>query len=92
MSAKWLYMLFLRFLTWRGRCNQLSARGVMELTDAAIIDKPPLAGLSAQYFAKQMRDYGFGARKHSLMNMTTKPLSDQVIVDSATYYASLKSK
>jgi cytochrome c553 len=55
-------------------------------------DNPPLAGLDAQYFIKQMRDYRSGARKHSLMNMMAKPLSDQDIADLATYYASLKSK
>ncbi|GMR21654.1 MAG: hypothetical protein BMS9Abin36_2258 [Gammaproteobacteria bacterium] len=55
-------------------------------------NNPPLAGKDAQYFVKQMRDYRSGARKHSLMNMMAKPLSDQDIADLAAYYASLKSK
>ncbi|MEE8428059.1 MAG: cytochrome c, partial [Gammaproteobacteria bacterium] len=55
-------------------------------------NNPPLAGKKAADFVKQMQDYKSGARKHVMMNMMAKPLSDQDIADLAAYYASLKTK
>ncbi|HYG44848.1 MAG TPA: c-type cytochrome [Bordetella sp.] len=50
---------------------------------------PTLAGLSADYLAKQLTDYRNGGRTQPLMNAIAKGLSPQEIGHLAKYYAGL---
>jgi cytochrome c553 len=53
-------------------------------------DAPHLAGQPSIYLAAQMRAYRSGARKHEVMAVIAKPLSDDDIAQLAAWYASLK--
>ncbi|WP_144631371.1 c-type cytochrome [Bordetella genomosp. 13] len=50
---------------------------------------PNLAGLKAEYLAKQLTDYHDGKRNHPLMSMIAKGLTPEEIGQLARYYASL---
>jgi len=50
---------------------------------------PNLAGLRADYIAKQLTDYRTGSRNHALMGMIAKALTDEEIGQLARYYGSL---
>jgi cytochrome c553 len=52
-------------------------------------DAPNLAGQPAIYLSAQLRAFRSGARKHEVMNVMAKPLSDEAIVQLAAWYASL---
>lgn len=49
---------------------------------------PRLAGLDADYIAKQIRDYNAGIRVSAVMQPNVDNLSEQQILDVAAYYAS----
>ncbi len=51
-------------------------------------DNPKIAGMDKAAFVKAMGDYKSGARKHMMMEMFAKKLSDQDNADLAAYYAS----
>ncbi len=51
---------------------------------------PPLAGMNVEAHIKAMQDYRSGSRKHAVMKMLAKKLSDQDVADIAVYYASLE--
>jgi cytochrome c553 len=48
---------------------------------------PTLAGQDAKYFIKAMQHYKDGKRQHQKMFEAVKDLSDQEVIDLATYYA-----
>jgi cytochrome c553 len=48
---------------------------------------PTLAGQDAKYFIKAMRHYKDGTRKHQKMFEAAEPISEQDMIDLATYYA-----
>lgn len=50
---------------------------------------PNLAGLRAEYMAKQLTDYREGSRVHPLMQAIAKGLSEEEIGHVAAYYGSL---
>lgn len=50
---------------------------------------PNLAGLKAEYLAKQLTDYHDGQRNHPLMGMIAKGLTPEEIGQLARYYAAL---
>ncbi|WOB76743.1 c-type cytochrome [Achromobacter xylosoxidans] len=50
---------------------------------------PNLAGLTAEYIAKQLADFRQGTRKQPLMNTIAQGLSEQEIGQLAAYYGSL---
>ena len=52
-------------------------------------DAPHLAGQPALYLATQLRAYRSGARRHEVMAVMAKPLSDD-IDNLAAWFASLK--
>lgn len=52
-------------------------------------DAPHLAGQPAMYVARQLKAYRSGERKHEVMNIIAKALSDADIEDLAQWYASL---
>jgi cytochrome c553 len=53
-------------------------------------DAPHLAGQPAIYLAAQLRAYRSGERRHEVMAVIAKPLSDGDIADLAAWYASIK--
>ena len=57
---------------------------------AVAIDAPHLAGQPAQYMVQQLRACRGGARRHEVMSLMAKPLSDADIDDLAAWFASLK--
>ena len=53
-------------------------------------DAPHLAGQPALYLSTQLRAYRSGARRHEVMNVIAKPLTDTDIDDLAAWYSSLQ--
>jgi cytochrome c553 len=53
-------------------------------------DAPHLAGQPAIYTAAQLRAYRSGARRHEVMNVMARPLSDEDIAQLAAWYAALR--
>ncbi len=53
-------------------------------------DAPHLAGQPAIYTAAQLRAYRSGTRKHEVMAVMAKPLSDDDIANLAAWFASIK--
>jgi cytochrome c553 len=51
---------------------------------------PHLAGQPAIYMEEQLRSYRSGMRRHEVMNVVAKPLSDADIGDLAAWYASIR--
>ena len=54
------------------------------------LDAPNLAGQPAQYLSLQLRAYRSGARKHEVMNVMAKPLSDADVDDLVAWFSSLQ--
>jgi cytochrome c553 len=52
---------------------------------------PRIAGQSAYYLAKELRDYTSGVRTNAIMTPIAKALSADDIADVATYYASVNT-
>lgn len=50
---------------------------------------PRIAGQSAQYLAKQLRDFASGVRSNALMSPVAKALSPDDVADVTAYFASL---
>ena len=53
-------------------------------------DAPNIAGQPELYLAAQLRAYRSGARRHEVMGVMAKPLSDADIQNLAAWYASIK--
>jgi cytochrome c553 len=53
-------------------------------------DAPNIAGQPAIYLAAQLRAYRSGARKHEVMAVMAKPLTDDDIKNLAAWYASIR--
>ena len=53
-------------------------------------DTPHLAGQPASYLAAQLRAFRGGARKHEVMTLIAKPLTDEDISQLAAWYASIR--
>ena len=53
-------------------------------------DAPHLAGQPALYLAAQLRAYRSGARKHEVMAVMAKPLSDDDIGNLAAWFAAIR--
>jgi cytochrome c553 len=53
-------------------------------------DAPHLAGQPALYLAAQLRAYRSGERKHAVMNVMAKPLSDADIANLAAWFSSIR--
>lgn len=51
---------------------------------------PHLAGQPAVYLEEQLRNYRSGQRRHEVMAVVAKPLSDADIADLAAWYASIR--
>jgi len=57
---------------------------------SAAPDAPNLAGQPALYLSAQLKAYRSGARRHEVMGVIAKPLSDDDIENLVAWYASLK--
>ena len=57
---------------------------------AAAPDTPNLAGQPASYIAEQLKAYRGGTRKHEVMSLMAKPLSDADIENLAAWFSSVK--
>lgn len=53
-------------------------------------DAPHLAGQSAVYLATQLKAYRSGARKHEVMGVMARPLSDTDIAELAAWFAAIR--
>ena len=53
-------------------------------------DSPNLAAQPAIYLTQQLRAFRGGERKHEVMNLMAKPLSDDDIENLAAWYASIR--
>lgn len=51
---------------------------------------PNLAGQSAPYTAKQLRDFQSGARTHQIMSSLSKSISATEVVDISAYFSGMK--
>jgi cytochrome c553 len=51
---------------------------------------PNLAGQPAIYLEEQLRNYRSGKRRHEVMDVIAKPLTDAEIADLAAWYASIR--
>jgi cytochrome c553 len=61
------------------------AIGISTLPDA-----PNLAGQPEIYISNQLRAYRSGERRHEVMTLIAKPLSDDDIANLAAWYASVR--
>jgi cytochrome c553 len=52
-------------------------------------DAPHLAGQPRVYLEAQLRDFRAGRRRHEVMNVIAKPLSDADIAEISEWYASI---
>ena len=57
---------------------------------SVVPDAPNLAGQPPLYVAAQLKAYRDGTRKHEIMSLMAKPLSDADIDDLAAWFGSLK--
>jgi cytochrome c553 len=57
---------------------------------SALADAPHLAGQPALYVEEQLKNYRSGKRRHEVMSVVAKPLSDAEIADLAAWYASIR--
>jgi len=57
---------------------------------SATPDAPNLAGQPAIYLASQLRAYRGGSRKHEVMTVMAKPLSDDDIANLAAWFSSVR--
>lgn len=57
---------------------------------STVPDAPHLAGQPAIYLAAQLKAYRNGTRKHEVMNVISRPLSDADIDNLAAWYASIR--
>jgi cytochrome c553 len=56
---------------------------------AKVPDAPNLAGQNESYLVKALNDYQSGARKHEVMSMMARSLSEADVAQVATYYSSI---
>jgi cytochrome c553 len=57
---------------------------------ASAPDAPHLAGQNAIYLSTQLKAYRGGTRRHEVMAVMAKPLSDTDIANLAAWYASIR--
>jgi cytochrome c553 len=53
-------------------------------------EAPHLAGQPERYLVKSLDEYRKGERKHEMMTLVVKDLSDQDVADLAAYYAAIQ--
>jgi cytochrome c553 len=63
----------------------MAPNGISTLPDA-----PNLAGQPEIYLSNQLRAYRSGERRHEVMSLVAKPLTDDEIADLAAWFSSLR--
>lgn len=53
-------------------------------------DTPNLAGQPASYIAEQLKAYRDGTRKHEIMSLMAKPLTDADIANLAAWFSAIE--
>ena len=53
-------------------------------------ETPNLAGQPASYLAEQLKAYRDGTRKHEIMSLMAKPLTDADVANLAAWFSSVK--
>ncbi len=61
-----------------------------QLGVSTLPNAPHLAGQPAIYVEEQLKSYRSGARRHEVMSVIAKPLSDEEIADLAAWFASIR--
>lgn len=61
-----------------------------QLGIAPMPSAPNLAGQQELYLSEQLKAYRSGKRRHEVMNIIAKPLTDEEIDSLAAWYASIK--
>lgn len=74
----------------RARAQQACAVCHGPLGVSSAPDAPNLAGQPELYLASQLRAYRSGARRHEVMNVIAKPLTDDEIASLARWYQSIR--
>jgi cytochrome c553 len=99
MRPGWLLTLLLALLLpaaaapanpGRAKAQQACAVCHGELGRSTAPDAPHLAGQPEPYLVAQLRAYRSGARRHEVMNVIAKPLTDAEIQQLAAWFASLR--
>lgn len=57
---------------------------------AKVPDAPNLAGQNETYLVHALNEYKSGARKHEVMSMMAKPLSEEDIAQAASYFSGIR--
>ena len=57
---------------------------------AAAPDTPNLAGQPASYIEEQLKAYRGGSRRHEVMSLMARPLTDADIANLAAWFSSIK--
>jgi len=65
-----------------------ACHGVLGL--ASMPNTPHLAGQPEVYLSEQLKAYRSGQRRHEVMTLIAKPLTDAEIADLSAWFASLK--
>lgn len=75
-----------------GRAKAQAACAVCHGTDGLALQPnvPHLAGQPVFYLAEQLRHYRSGRRRHEVMSLVAKPLTDAEIDNLAAWYSSLQ--
>ena len=71
-----------------GKDKSSSCAGCHGANGEGMGENPKLSGMPTDKFSKAMQDYKTGAKKHMMMEMIAKGLSDQDIANLAAFYAS----
>jgi cytochrome c553 len=91
LAAAWLPAVAQDLATGRSKAQACAVcHGALGLSTQP--DAPHLAGQPALYLAAQLRAYRSGARKHEVMAVMARPLSDADINDLAAWYAAIEIK
>ena len=94
-------LLFALALAWAAPAQAQDAQAGRQKAQACAVchgplgianapDAPNLAGQPEVYLAAQLRAYRDGTRKHEVMSVMAKPLSDADIANLAAWFASIK--
>lgn len=75
----------------RGSIPCITCHGANGLGDAAA-GFPRLAGMNAEYLAKQLRDFAGGTRNNAVMQPIAKALNPHEMEDASNYYAAQDPK
>lgn len=70
-----------------GQGKSTTCAGCHGANGEGIAPKTKISGMNVGAFKKAMDDYKTGTRKHAMMEMFAKQLSDQDVADLAAFYA-----